>query len=91
MSVLAVTPRLRARRTKREYETDMIYFGHLRHWKPYDLTCKLRDVDMLPMLAKQLVHMSKILWQKHRAIELSLGSALSGIILIGLAELMALL
>ena len=88
VSVLAVTPQLRARKSKLEHKIGVIYFGHLRHWRPYDLTLKLRDVDILPMLARQLISMSQILWLKHRAIEVSFGSALLGVVLIGLAELM---
>lgn len=89
VSVLAVTPQLWARRSKREYKSGIIYFGHLRHWNSYDLTLKLRDVDMLPVLSSQLINMSKILWRKHRTIELLFGSAVLGITLIGVAELMA--
>lgn len=89
VSVLAVTPQLRARRSKREYKSGIIYFGHLRHWNSSDLALKLRTVDMLPVLSRQLINMSKILWRKHRAIELLFGSAFLGITLIGVAELMA--
>lgn len=89
VSVAAVTPRLRARASKQEYRTSFVYFGHLRHWKEDDLALELKKVDILPMLARQLVNMSKILWHKHRAIKCSLASTLIGLILIGLAEFFA--
>lgn len=65
-----------------------IYFGHLRHWNPHQLAPRLRTAgrdDPFPMLARQLVEMSKRNWSKHRKIQLSLVLGVTGLTLITLA------
>lgn len=77
-----VKPRLRRRATRREWHSHYIYFGHLRHWDPADLTRKLNSGQTLEALAAQLVVMSEIAWRKHRFVQLSLWLALVGFLLL---------
>jgi hypothetical protein len=84
LTVLVILPILRARRTKAEYKTNYIYFGHLRHWSADDLADALKsDPVGLPQLSRQLVVMSKLVWFKHRCLQVSLISFVIGILLIG--------
>lgn len=71
-AVAAVGPRLHSRQTERHWRTNFIYFGHLRFWEPADLTRALQEADPLPVLCRQLVDLSRILWIKHRRVQLSL-------------------
>ncbi|MFC7876189.1 Pycsar system effector family protein [Isoptericola sp. NPDC057391] len=82
LSATIVVPRLRFRAVRRradEWKTNTVYFGHLRHWDPPELEAALRDKPVLPMLAEQLVHMSKIAWRKHVAAIVSLWVTLAGL------------
>ena len=91
VSTLAINPTLRARESKKESKTDLIYFGHIRHWDPDILAVELREADILPMLARQHVNVSKMLWSKHRYIQWSLRFATWGFILVLLAEILAMI
>lgn len=72
LSALLVTlPRLRAQELKAEKSDNWIYLGHLRHWEGKDLQDALLNSDPLPVVCRQLVHMSKIAWVKHRRVQLS--------------------
>ncbi len=69
-----------------------IYFGHLRHWDPAELAARLRTAgqeDPFPMLARQLVEMSKRNWTKHRKVQASLLLGVGGVALIAMAAIMA--
>ena len=69
-----------------------IYFGHLRHWDPAELAARLRmagQEDPFPMLARQLVEMSKRNWTKHRKVQASLLLGVGGVALIAMAAIMA--
>lgn len=73
MSLLTVIPQLRGRATRKEYKSNMIYFGHLRLWEPKDLANALTtEVPESEQLARQLVNMSKISWRKHVFLQWSL-------------------
>lgn len=85
MAVLAVVPRIRGRPTSKDWRANFIYFGHLRHWPPDDLVRALRDDDVLPVLARQHIAMSRIAWQKHRMVQVSMWSATLGSALVGCA------
>lgn len=80
----AVRPRLRRKSLSCE-RTDFIYFGHLRLWDATDLETALVERDPLPVLSRQLVNMAKIAWEKHMAVQLSLGGAAVGTALIAIA------
>ncbi|MFJ1878937.1 Pycsar system effector family protein [Streptomyces chartreusis] len=88
-AMLVVVPRLRARRVREEAPSNFIYFGHLMHRQADELTSALENTDILPVLSRQLIAVSKIAWDKHRHIQLSfvafgLGAAL--VFLAGLAQ-----
>lgn len=72
-AALVVMPQLSRRQTRQEWRTNMIYFGHLRHWDPEELARAITSrppIDKL--LARQLVVMSKIAWRKHSQLQLSI-------------------
>ncbi|MEU5810709.1 Pycsar system effector family protein [Streptomyces sp. NPDC047718] len=70
-AMLVVTPRLRARNARTEAPTNFIYFGHLMHRDPDELATALKETDVLPVLSRQLVNTSKIIWAKHRHVQQS--------------------
>ena len=67
-----VMPRLRMRHVAKEWPDNFIYFGHLRYWDPSDLGQKIKDAELLPILTKQLVGMSRIAWNKHLLVKTSM-------------------
>ena len=73
-----VRPMLRSDSTKLESKEDFIFFGHGRHWDPEDPAQKLREVDMLPVLSRQIVRASELAWKKHRRLQASLLCPLPG-------------
>ncbi|WP_405646214.1 Pycsar system effector family protein [Streptomyces sp. NBC_00019] len=70
-AMLVVVPRLRARKVEAEAASNFIYFGHLKHRQADELANALKETDILPVLSKQLITMSKIAWDKHRHVQLS--------------------
>lgn len=87
LSLFVVMPQLNRREAKRIWRSNMIYFGHLRHWDPQDLAAALAQHQPVEaQLAQQLVAMSKIAWRKHSRLQLSLVSLLiGGVVLLLLA------
>lgn len=83
-AVLVVRPRLRSPNLKAESEYSYIYFGHLRFLDEETVSKHLRETPLLPVLAKQLVEMSKIAWEKHRYVQVSMTLAVIGVALLGL-------
>ncbi|MEV4952176.1 hypothetical protein MRBLAR21_000942 [Paenarthrobacter nitroguajacolicus] len=77
-SMWVVIPRLRMRHVKKEWPDNFIYFGHLKFWKPEDLEAKIRQADMLSVLSKQLVGMSRIAWAKHILVKIAMSLASVG-------------
>lgn len=84
-AVWVVRPRLRAQQVTGEVPTNFVYFGHLRQLTPGEVETNLRSDDILPVLSKQLVEMSKISWTKHRLVQVSLTLAPIGVALLGLS------
>lgn len=84
--VTVVAPRLRSLRSRSEWRTNYIYFGHLRKWEPQDLERALIRGDHLPAVSRNVVTMSKIAWRKHRRLQLSLWLAVLGAASVGLAS-----
>jgi hypothetical protein len=85
---LAVIPMLNSRKTlKANHKEHLIYFGHLRHWKPDDLRSRLRALtedDELNQLSLQLVALSKINWRKHRFLQAAMIiGALGALVVLG--------
>ncbi|CAL9676816.1 Pycsar system effector family protein [Streptomyces sp. enrichment culture] len=87
-SMLVVVPRLRARKVKAEAPSNFIYFGHLMHREADELTAVLKQTDILPVLSRQLIVMSKIAWGKHRHVQLSFSIFGVGATLVFLAGLL---
>nr|WP_219927234.1 Pycsar system effector family protein [Prauserella shujinwangii] len=88
-AISVVTPRLRSSKMKNEASDNFIYFGHLRHWTPFELAEVLAYRDTLPVLSRQLVVMSKVAWQKHRRVQVSLLASVVAVALISLASWLA--
>lgn len=78
-----VIPRLRRRTSRTDWRENFIYFGHLRHWEPSALEARIRGAAMLPVLAAQLVNMSRIAWKKHLMVQTSLVLTLLGVASLG--------
>jgi hypothetical protein len=79
-ALAAVMPQLNRRQSRQQWRSNMIYFGHLRHWDPADLQKALVvDLPQEEQLARQLVAMSKIAWRKHAALQYSLWALLLGV------------
>ncbi|MDF3290722.1 Pycsar system effector family protein [Streptomyces silvisoli] len=57
---------------------DFVFYGHLRYWSPEKLATRLADADLLPVLSRELVIMSRIAWTKHRRVQQSLLLAVAG-------------
>jgi len=72
-SLAIVWPQLGRRKAKRNWSSNMIYFGHLRRWDPDKLASELAEgVPNVSQLALQLVTMSKVNWRKHVWLQWSL-------------------
>lgn len=83
-ALLVVYPQLRGRSTRREFQHDVVYFGHLRLWDAERLTERLAEGSgELPSLARQLVRMSKIAWRKHVWLQWSLALFVAGVLSVG--------
>jgi Family of unknown function (DUF5706) len=73
LSLAVVFPQLAGRSARRRWRSNMIYFGHLRHWDEVELATALADeTPQLEQLARQLVQMSRIAWRKHVWLQWSL-------------------
>jgi hypothetical protein len=83
-SALTVLPRLGSSwRHRREYPRHIVYFGHLRLWRPPELAAKLTRVtvrEQADMLALQIIALSRLNWRKHRLLQLSVGLTLLSIL-----------
>ena len=72
-AALVVMPQLRRRKSRREWRTNMIYFGHLRHWDPDALAHALQTNPQTEhQLSRQLVTMSQVAWRKHARLQWSI-------------------
>ncbi|MGW4839786.1 Pycsar system effector family protein [Streptomyces globisporus] len=80
--LFVVSPRLDGVAAGRRWERGYVYFGHLRRWEAADLAEALCDGDVLPVLAQQLVAISRICWRKHRLVQLSIASGCAASLLI---------
>jgi hypothetical protein len=85
MVLWVISPHLRSTRLGAEYRSNVIYFGHARHWDPPELTAFLSGGDILPMLSRQIVTISNIAWKKHRNLQLSILGSVIGAVLVAIA------
>jgi hypothetical protein len=86
----SVIPQLRRRASRREWNDNSIYFGHLRHWEPDKLAKALRERDersSIDELARQHVRMAAIAWRKHSLLQISMAVAPVGVLLVFVATL----
>jgi Pycsar effector protein len=71
-AAVAVIPLLGPTKKHRaEYDRNVIYFGHLRHWRHEDLNQwlgRMNQDDELTQLSRQLIELSRRNWQKHRSL-----------------------
>lgn len=87
-----VFPMLGSRRAHaRDHSNNMIYFGHLRHWKTPEALAD-RMVAMTPrgevdQLARQVIAMSRGNWRKHVLLRWALVSGVVGLVLVVVAAL----
>jgi hypothetical protein len=86
-AVVAVCPQIREKEVNESWQDNMIFFGHLKHWKQDALTAALKSHELLPMLSRQLIVMSEIAWKKHRLLQVSLICAVIGTALVGIAAM----
>ncbi|WP_127572568.1 Pycsar system effector family protein [Georgenia faecalis] len=73
-----VAPRLRHKHVRAETASNFIYFGHARGWSPDALARELRQSDLMDQVARQVVVMADIAWEKHRRVAWSIWLAVSG-------------
>ena len=83
--VRVVRHRLRSKSVKGEAPENFIYFGHAQHWAADDLAAALKEYDMLEMLSRQIIDISRIAWMKHRMLQLSMTLTTTGVSLVGVA------
>lgn len=83
-AIFAVVPQIRRRPAKEACRNNWIFFGHLRFWEnPEDLVSAWKYREVLPVLARQAIFMSRVTWRKHRLLQASLVAAmLSGVALV---------
>lgn len=86
-AMLVVIPRLRARKVRSEAGTNFVYFGHLMNMHADELATRLKETNLLPVLSRQLISMSKIAWAKHRHVQWSLAAFGLGAALVSLSAL----
>lgn len=84
-AICVVRPRLRSQHLSDEAPANFIYFGHLRQLTSDEVEKHLNDTNLLPVLAKQLVEMSKIAWTKHRWVQWSLTLAPVGVVFLAIS------
>lgn len=78
LTLWVVAPIVNRKAANANWNSNYIYFGHLRKWKPADLERALENEPVLPVLARQLVVMSDIAWKKHERVQWSVIAGLLG-------------
>lgn len=73
-----VAPRLRSKNLAKEIASNFIYFGHARGWEPDALADDLRRGDLLDQVARQVVVMADIAWEKHKRVAWSIWLTVAG-------------
>lgn len=83
---LAVIPLMRrSAELKADRQDNLIYFGHLRHWKEDDLNDRLTGLtaeDELRQLSRQLVQLSDRNWKKHARLRAGMVAGAVGALLV---------
>ncbi|MGN2359934.1 Pycsar system effector family protein [Streptomyces luridiscabiei] len=81
VSLCVVLPQLDHSVTRTRWRSGFVYFGHLRHWDPDDLTQALLTREPLPVLSQQIVDMSRICYRKYRLVQVSIVLASVGTVI----------
>ncbi len=67
-SLSVVWPQLRRAQASVDARENVVYFGHLRHWDPAQLSVHLLSLDdaaKVDSISRQLVALAQIAWRKH--------------------------
>lgn len=88
-AVHVVRPRLRSKHLPGESARNYVYFGHLRLMTREQVEDRLENSPILPVLANQLLEMSKICWDKHKWVQKSMTLAPAGVLSLGIAAYIA--
>lgn len=75
---IVVAPRIRSSKKTGHSAHEFLYFGHLKDWKSRQLRDALLEQSPLHGLTEQLIVLSRIAWRKHRLVQISVISAMSG-------------
>jgi hypothetical protein len=79
LALAVVFPQIARLKSRRNWKSNMIFFGHLRRWQPAELAEALRQgPPEEEQLARQLVEMSKVAWRKHAWLQWSVVSFIAG-------------
>ncbi|MFE7717844.1 Pycsar system effector family protein [Nocardia rhizosphaerihabitans] len=73
-----------------QFRTNLIYFGHLRHWDTQELARKLQTMtqaEEIEQLAQQVKVMSEGNWRKHKHLRRALVCAAIAVVLLAVATL----
>ncbi|MFF8966037.1 Pycsar system effector family protein [Streptomyces globisporus] len=81
VSLCVVLPQLDHAVSRTRWRSGFVYFGHLRHWDPDDLTQALLTREPLPVLSQQIVDMSRICYRKYRLVQVSIALASAGTVI----------
>jgi hypothetical protein len=90
LAISVVRPHLRRHAVRRDAQSGLIYFGHLRHRTTADIERQLRTLDhdeALAQLARQLRNTSVIAWRKHGRLQLAMFALVIAAALFGVARL----
>ena len=84
-----IVPRLDRRKSRKAWQENFIYFGHLRRWDPKQLAERLRQAPVadLEAISIALVTMSRIAWRKHELLQSSIAFLVGSILLLVIAAL----
>lgn len=92
LAILVVFPQLRGRHLRSEYQSNYVYFGHLRLWEASSLASRLEShTDDVEVISRQLVRMSEIVWRKHVWLQWSLSLLILGVAAVAASYVMVLL
>lgn len=87
-ALMCVVPRLKSKGLLKAAEENFIYFGHARYWDADKLADAFKAHDMLPMIARQIVVMADVAWDKHKWVQRSMTFGAIGGACLGTAGMM---
>ncbi|WP_138733212.1 Pycsar system effector family protein [Modestobacter excelsi] len=87
--IFVVVPRLRSKELAAERGSNAIYFGHVVGQDANDVKRLIEGPTMLDQLSRQISVTGGIAWTKHIWLQTSIFMAVVGVVLIGVAFMMA--